>query len=487
MFGFSWPHITHAATSPTLVGSAYYSVLGATTVTNAGGTVTNGEVGVSAGSAITGFPPGVAAGSNALHLHSNDASAIAAQADNLTAFGALNAGANADANCLNPLTGLAGTAPDATDLTGLFLAPGLYCSAGSFLLTNGAGDDLTLTGAGPWVFKMVSALTTSPGSSVVVPVPGVDECNVWWRVGSSAIIDTTTAFVGNVLALTDIDMLTGATLVGRLMAQTAAVDLDTNTITGCAVPLVPASLTLNKIVSGGSAHESEWTLTATGPTSISGPGAAGAVDVVGDVTAGTYTLSESVGVSNYDASAWSCVGASLVGNSVTLDWGDPATCTITNTYHEPASGGSRRATSLATLRVIKNVINNNGGTATSSDFTMFVKENGGNVLGSPQAGTTTPGTLYRLSAGTYVVSENTDARYTQRFSGDCNISGSVTLSSGDNKTCTVTNDDVSVSLIPGLPNTGIGSDNNTLWWYVGIGVLGALLTLVYLFRKKQIV
>lgn len=59
------------------------------------------------------------------------------------------------------------------------------------------------------------------------------------------------------------------------------------------------SLTLNKIVSGGTAIESAWTLTAAGPTTISGPGAAGSTDVVSGPTfsSGTYTLSESVGPS----------------------------------------------------------------------------------------------------------------------------------------------------------------------------------------------
>lgn len=80
------PQNAYAATSPTLGETAAYSVLGASTVTNTGATTTNGDVGVSAGTAITGFPPGVVGG----NTHSNDASAIAAQADNLSVFGTLN-------------------------------------------------------------------------------------------------------------------------------------------------------------------------------------------------------------------------------------------------------------------------------------------------------------------------------------------------------------------------------------------------------------
>lgn len=365
VLGFTPPIPAHAATSPTLVGSANYSVLGATTVTNTGATTTVGEVGVSAGTAITGFDvpggPGVAAGNNAIHIHRNDASAIAAQADNLAAFGALDADANSDASCLNPLNlpaGIGNSAPDATDLAGLSLPPGLYCSLGSFLLTG----NLNLTGGGggaAWVFKTGadSALITSPGSSVTVPTPTY-ACNVWWRVGSSATLGTTTAFLGNILAHISISMDTGATLYGRAMAYTGAVTLAGNTISGCATALVAPNITLNKIVVGGSSAESAWTLTATGPLPLSGPGAASSTDVVGDVTPGTYTLSESAGPANYNSSTWSCTknsGPMVVGNTIALlDYADTAICTITNTYYAPSSGGGgyRLPVFLPTINII---------------------------------------------------------------------------------------------------------------------------------------
>lgn len=196
----------YAATSPGLGEAAVYSVLAGTTVTNTGATTTNGAVGVSPGTAITGFPPGIAGGGT----HSNDASAIAAQADNLNAFGAL------DQTCT--------TSYGAQDLTLVSpLAPGVYCSSSAFTLTG----NLTLAGSGVWIFKSVSTLITSPGSSVT----GGNPCSVWWRVGSSATLDTTTSFVGNILALTSISMNTGATLNGRVLAQNGQVSLQSNTIT----------------------------------------------------------------------------------------------------------------------------------------------------------------------------------------------------------------------------------------------------------------
>jgi hypothetical protein len=92
-------------------------------------------------------------------------------------------------------------------------------------------------------------------------------------------------------------------------------------------------LCLDKVVindNGGTAVASNWTLSAAGPTPISGAGG-----VCDDVDAGTYTLSESAGPSGYVTSGlWDCVfadGTTLNDvTQITLDNGESATCTITN-------------------------------------------------------------------------------------------------------------------------------------------------------------
>ena len=59
---------------------------------------------------------------------------------------------------------------------------------------------------------------------------GAKAANIFWQVGSSATLGTTSVFKGNILALTSITLTTGATLDGRLLARNGAVTLDTNTI-----------------------------------------------------------------------------------------------------------------------------------------------------------------------------------------------------------------------------------------------------------------
>lgn len=96
-------------------------------------------------------------------------------------------------------------------------------------------------------------------------------------------------------------------------------------------------LTLRKEVvneGGGPAAPGDFTLTAAGPTTISGPSGSVAVTGAG-VVAGTYTLSES-GRPGYAPGPWACDGGTLAGDAVTLDADDIVTCVVGNTW----TGGS---------------------------------------------------------------------------------------------------------------------------------------------------
>ena len=214
-----------AATSPTLGAAFSYSVLAGSIVTNSGLSVISGDLGASPTIGVpphvTGFPPGIVNAPGA--IHDGDAHAAAAQADNTAAFTTL------DQVCT---TTYAGT----QDLTLVSpLGPGVYC-ADAFILTG----NLTLNGAGVYIFKSASTLTTSAGSSVT----GGDPCNVWWRLVSSAsIIGSGSSIIGNVLALTDINLQDGASVNGRVMTQVGQVTLLNNNIFGPVCAVVPSTAT----------------------------------------------------------------------------------------------------------------------------------------------------------------------------------------------------------------------------------------------------
>jgi hypothetical protein len=216
------PIATAQQQSAVFLGSAgSYAVLAGSTVTNTGPTIVNGNLGVWPGTAITGFGPGVVNGSE----DAGDVAAQHAQASLKIAYN--DAAARTSINTIKV----------AGDIGGQTLAPGLYKSTSSLMLSGA----VTLHGSGVYIFQVASALTVSSGGTVVLS-GGATADNVFWQVGSSATLGTTASFKGTILALASITLATGAKLDGRALAQTAAVTLDTNAVNiplGNAVLVVP--------------------------------------------------------------------------------------------------------------------------------------------------------------------------------------------------------------------------------------------------------
>jgi hypothetical protein len=200
-----------APASVGLGSAASFSVLGGSTVTNTGPTTMFGDLGLSPGSSVTGAPHVLGA------THVDDAVAIGAKNDLTTAY---NDAAS------RPSNGSAGT-----DLAGQVFLPGVRTASSSLLLSSGS---VTLDAQGNpnavFVFQIGSTLITGSNTTVLL-VNGAQACNVFWQVGSSATLGTGTRFVGTIMASATITANTAATIHGRLLAQTGAVNLDTNTIT----------------------------------------------------------------------------------------------------------------------------------------------------------------------------------------------------------------------------------------------------------------
>jgi hypothetical protein len=183
------------------------------TITNTGSSVIAGNIGLSPGTSIIGFPPGVQSSGV---TDQTTAVALQAESDTTTAY--------LDAAGRTPFT----VAP--SDLGGSTLTSGVYESASAMALSGA----LTLNGGGNadavFIFQAGSTLITASGSRVVLE-NGAQACNVFWQVGSSATLGTTSSFVGTILALTSATLNTGATVQGRVLARNGAVTLDSNTIT----------------------------------------------------------------------------------------------------------------------------------------------------------------------------------------------------------------------------------------------------------------
>jgi hypothetical protein len=104
---------------------------------------------------------------------------------------------------------------------------------------------------------------------------------------------------------------------------------------------IPPVLKLFKVVhntAGGTATAADFTLTATGPSSISGSGPE--VDSNSSFQAGTYALSEST-VAGYSVETnWSCTGGTQNGSSISVAVGGSASCTIVNKDSKASPNGT---------------------------------------------------------------------------------------------------------------------------------------------------
>ena len=188
-----------------LRSAAHFAILATATTTTTGGGIINGDVGLSpAGS--QGIPPGQINGI----IYNGGPIAAQAQLDLNSAIiaaspaqlpGGINAGA---------------------ELGGQTLVAGVYASpSGAYGITS---VDLTLNG-GPndvWVFQMASTLTVGVGRKVIL-AGGAQARNIFWQVGSSATLGTSSVFEGTIMAYASITMNASSTMDGRALAQTGAV------------------------------------------------------------------------------------------------------------------------------------------------------------------------------------------------------------------------------------------------------------------------
>ena len=206
-----------ACQSPVPLGSASnYAILAGSSVTNASTgpdptVITGGLVGVSPGTSVTGFVTGT------FTATFDNTDAAAAEGSLTTAY--------------NQAAGLLLPAALPGDMSGITFTPGLYSTASAVTLNSGA---VTLDAQGDpnatFVFQIGTTLIVAVGTQVTL-VNGAQANNIFWQVGSSATLNGSSAFAGNIIALTTVSFGTNATLQGRAMARNGAVTLLSNTIT----------------------------------------------------------------------------------------------------------------------------------------------------------------------------------------------------------------------------------------------------------------
>jgi hypothetical protein len=212
-----------AALAVNLGMAGTYVILAKTGVSTVPASTITGNLGVSPvfATAITGFP--LTADSTNVFSTSPQVTGQIFAADyapptpaNLTA---------AVSDMLLAFTNAAGRAPDVTelgagDIGGMTLPPGVYKWGTGLLIPA----DITLNGnaTAVWIFQIAQNLTVSNGVRVT-PAGGALPKNVFWQVSGLADLGTTAHFEGTILSQTSITLHTGASINGRLLAQSAVV------------------------------------------------------------------------------------------------------------------------------------------------------------------------------------------------------------------------------------------------------------------------
>jgi Ice-binding-like len=110
---------------------------------------------------------------------------------------------------------------------GMTLAPGLYKWTSAVTIAS----DVSIAG-GPtdeWIFQITDNLSMSAAKRMILS-GGAQAKNIVWQVAGSVDMGTTSHSEGVILSKTSITLETGASVNGRLMAQTAVI-LAGNTIT----------------------------------------------------------------------------------------------------------------------------------------------------------------------------------------------------------------------------------------------------------------
>lgn len=211
-------------------------------------------------------------------------------------------------------------------------------------------------------------------------------------------------------------------------------DIPDRATVDCDVYNQASFLSLNKTVvadDGGNPSESQFTLTANGVSNggvVSGQGDQGPDLVPAD----SYNLSES-GPSGYTSSGWSCGNAEMTdADTVVLPIGSHVICSITNNDIPP------------TLTLEKAIDDTYGGDASVGDWQLTATRQGGGGLLQG-----THGVSNQVPGGTYDLTEANGPDNYEQVGWSCtngDDDGTVTLASGDDVTCTVTNAALPASL-----------------------------------------
>jgi len=209
--------------TPINLGTAgNYAILAKSGISTVPPSVITGNIAVSpiAGTAMTGFSftatnNGKAAESVQVSGLAYAASYIAPTPSHLTT--AVSDMETAYTDAASRSTSSAGTLNlGGGEIGGEILSPGVY-TFGTDVTINA---DVTFEGTGVFIIQITNNLLMAAGKKLIL-ANGAQANNIFWQVAGFVAVQSTAQLKGILLVKTKVDMLTGSSLDGRILAQTA--------------------------------------------------------------------------------------------------------------------------------------------------------------------------------------------------------------------------------------------------------------------------
>ena len=215
LLSFPKTSLGQAVAPPLGAASSFVMFTAVGSFDNVGPSVIKGDIGTNAG-AFSGFPPGVVTGS----IHVADTRSTQAATDVQAAFAHMS-----NIACVVPLAVYGGPVSNPQVLT-----PNSYCVgaattlAGSLIL-DGQNNPNAL-----FFLRVSGALTTGEGSTVTL-INGASLSNIYWQVTGRVDLGKNSTFRGTLIVDGAINLVQGATLLGRGLTRAGAITMDSNTAT----------------------------------------------------------------------------------------------------------------------------------------------------------------------------------------------------------------------------------------------------------------
>jgi hypothetical protein len=218
------PEQTTVQAKVNLRSTAGFALLAGSLISNVPTSAITGDIGISpaARSFITGF--GLTEVTGNIYA-ADDVSPVGTPAMLTAAKGDLTTAYNdAAGRTATDIVLLAG------NIGGLTLTPGLYKSSGSLEISSG---DLTFNAIGNanavFIIQVASTLSMTSGRKIILSGNALAS-NIFWQVGTSATLGTTSVFKGTIMADQSISLNTGASVEGHLLARIAGITMAGSTV-----------------------------------------------------------------------------------------------------------------------------------------------------------------------------------------------------------------------------------------------------------------